>query len=406
MSREISIIGCGMGSKESMTEKALESLRTAQLLFGPERLVKTLGREGQRICCGYRTQELRSVIETAKEEKIAVLVSGDSGFYSAAPAYANLLAGLPEQFTLRICPGVSSLSYLAARTAQSWGDAQIYSLHGRAQNYYASLCAGEKFALLGGEGFAEVLKELCTLGFGESTVWIGECFGSPEEKVRCGSAEELADTAMDPLSLLLVQPKGNGKILRSCGIADDDFIRGDVPITKSEVRAVTMSRLAVGHRDVVYDIGAGTGSVSVECSIAAAYGEVYAIEKEKKALELLQKNKNRFLCRNLQIVAGMAPEVLAELPKPDKAFIGGSGGKMKDILKCLKQKNPVIHVVINAAALETLQESIKALKEAGFTEPEISQLCVSRSVTRGRYHMMEGLNPVYVITAEGKGGEV
>ncbi|MBR6156402.1 MAG: precorrin-6Y C5,15-methyltransferase (decarboxylating) subunit CbiT, partial [Lachnospiraceae bacterium] len=210
----------------------------------------------------------------------------------------------------------------------------------------------------------------------------------------------------DPLSLLLVQPKGNGKVLRSCGIADDDFIRGDVPITKSEVRAVTMSRLAVGHRDVVYDIGAGTGSVSVECSTAAAYGEVYAIEKEEKALELLQKNKTRFLCRNLQIVAGTAPEVLAELPKPDKAFIGGSGGKMKDILKCLKQKNPVIHVVINAAALETLQESIKALKEAGFTEPEISQLCVSRSVTRGRYHMMEGLNPVYVITAEGKGGEV
>ena len=402
MSREISIIGCGMGSKESMTEKALENLKSAQLLFGPERLVKTLAKQGQRVCCGYRTQELLSVIQTSKEEKIAVLVSGDSGFYSAAPAYANLLAGVSEQFTLRICPGISSLSYLAARTAQSWGDAQIYSLHGRAQNYYASLCAGEKFALLGGEGFTEVLKELCMLGFGDSTVWIGECFGSPEERVRCGSAAELADAVTDPLSLLLVQPKGNGKVLRSCGIADDDFIRGDVPITKSEVRAVTMSRLAVGHRDVVYDIGAGTGSVSVECSTAAAYGEVYAIEKEEKALELLEKNKTKFLCRNLQIVSGTAPDALADLPKPDKAFIGGSGGKMKEILKCLKQKNPAIHVVINTVALESLQESIKALKDAGFTEPEISQLCVSRSVTRGRYHMMEGLNPVYVITADGE----
>ncbi len=402
MSREISIIGCGMGSKESMTEKALENLKSAQLLFGPERLVKTLAKQGQRVCCGYRTQELLSVIQTSKEEKIAVLVSGDSGFYSAAPAYANLLAGLSEQFTLRICPGISSLSYLAARTAQSWGDAQIYSLHGRAQNYYASLCAGEKFVLLGGEGFTEVLKELCMLGFGDSTVWIGECFGSPEERVRCGSAAELADAVTDPLSLLLVQPKGNGKVLRSCGIADDDFIRGDVPITKSEVRAVTMSRLAVGHRDVVYDIGAGTGSVSVECSTAAAYGEVYAIEKEEKALELLEKNKTKFLCRNLQIISGTAPEALVDLPKPDKAFIGGSGGKMKEILKCLKQKNPSIHVVINTVALETLQESIKALKDAGFTEPEISQLCVSRSVTRGRYHMMEGLNPVYVITADGE----
>ena len=402
MSREISIIGCGMGSKESMTEKALETLKSAQLLFGPERLVKTLAKEGQRVCSGYRTQELLDVIQTAKEEKIAVLVSGDSGFYSAAPAYANLLAGLTEQFTLRICPGVSSLSYLAARTAQAWGDAQIYSLHGRAQNYYASLCAGEKFALLGGEGFAEVLKEICRLGFGESTVWIGECFGSPEEKVRCGSAKELADTATDPLSLLLVQPKGSGKVLRTAGIAEDDFVRGEVPITKSEVRAVTMSRLAVGHRDVVYDIGAGTGSVSVECSIAAAYGEVYAIEKEEKALELLEKNKTKFLCRNLQIVSGTAPEVLEDLPKPDKAFIGGSTGKMKEILSCLKQKNPAIHVVINAAALETLQESIKALQDTGFSEPEISQLCVSRAVRRGRYHMMEGLNPVYVITADGE----
>ena len=403
MSREISIIGCGMGSKESMTEKALEMLKSAQLLFGPERLVKSLAKEGQRICSGYRTQDLLQVLQTAKEEKIAVLVSGDSGFYSAAPAYAAMLADLSEQFTLRICPGVSSLSYLAARTAQSWGDAQIYSLHGRAQNYYASLCAGEKFALLGGNGFTEVLREMCALGFGGSTVWIGECFGSPEEKIRCGSAKELIDTVTDPLSLLLVQPKRSGNVLRTIGIAEEDFIRGEVPITKSEVRAVTMSRLAVGHRDVVYDIGAGTGSVSVECSIAAAYGEVYAIEKEEKALELLQKNKAKFLCRNMQIVAGTAPDVLTDLPKPDKAFIGGSGGKLKEILKCLKQKNPAIHVVINTVALETLQESIRALKDTGFTEPEISQLCVSRSVTRGRYHMMEGLNPVYVITSDGNG---
>lgn len=403
MRKDITIIGCGMGTAESMTGKAVALLQSAQLVFGPERLVKTLGNSRQRICQGYQASELMDLLRTATEERVAVLVSGDSGFYSAASIYAKQLAEVKEMYTLRICPGVSSLSYLSAKTAQAWSDAAIYSLHGRAQNYYASLCSGEKFVLLGGKGFEEVLQELCDLGFGGSEVWIGEQLGYAEEKITHGSAEQLRNTKTDPLSLMLVKPLGNGSILRQCGIADDAFVRGDVPITKSEVRAVTMSRLAVGHRDVVYDIGAGTGSISVEASIAAAYGAVFAIEQNEEALQLIEKNKEKFLCRNLQIIKGTAPEAMAELPVPDKAFIGGSKGAMREILKTLLQKNPKIHVVINVTALETLQETLNALEALEYSDPEISQIAVSRSVKRGKYHMMEGLNPVYVITADGKG---
>ncbi len=403
MRKEISIIGCGMGTPESLTQQAAAVLKKAQLVFGPERLVKTLAGEKQRTISGYHVTELMHLLETCREEQIAVLVSGDSGFYSAAALYAEQLAETKEIYTLRICPGISSLSYLSAKTAQPWGDAVIYSIHGRAQNYYASLCAEEKFVLLGGNGFSEVLQELARLGYGKSEVWIGEKLGSAEERIQHGTVTELLKTQTDPLSLMLVRPDGDGVRPRQFGIADDAFVRGDVPITKSEVRAVVMSRLAVGRRDVVYDIGAGTGSVSVECSIAAAYGTVFAIEQNAEALQLLEKNKERFLCRNLQIVSGMAPEALRELPAPEKAFVGGSKGKMQEILKTLLQKNPKIHAVINVTALETLQETLQALKKLEYGEPEIAQIAVSRAVTRGRYHMMEGLNPVYIITVDGSG---
>ena len=402
MAKEIVIIGCGMGSAESMTGKAQKALKSAQLIFGPERLTRALAGTQQRVKHGYQVQDLLALLRETTEEKIAVLVSGDSGFYSAASIYAKQLAEAQENYSVQICPGISSLSYLAACTAQSWGDAAIYSLHGRAQNYYRSLCSGEKFAMLGGNGFTEVLQELCDWGFGGSEVWIGEQLGSADEKIRYGTAEKLCAEKTDPLSLMLVLPKGTDKILRSFGIAEEEFVRGDVPITKSEVRAVTMSRLCVGNRDVVYDIGAGTGSVSVECSIAAAYGEVYAIEQNEKALSLIVENKRKFLCRNLNIVPGMAPEVLDSLPAPDKVFIGGSKGKMREILSLLLKKNPKVHVVINVTALETLQETLQALEQLEYTEAEISQVAVSKAIKRGRYHMMEGLNPVYVITADGR----
>ncbi|MBR1472151.1 MAG: precorrin-6y C5,15-methyltransferase (decarboxylating) subunit CbiE, partial [Lachnospiraceae bacterium] len=179
MERKITIIGCGMGTRQGMTIEAAEALDAAGAVFGPARLTEALARAGQQAAVGYRSGELLSFLETVLEERIAVLVSGDSGFYSGAAMYLQALRDRKD-IHVRICPGISSLSCLAARTGQSWEDAAIYSLHGRAQNYYASLCSGEKFVLLGGTGFSEVLGELCRSGFGSSRIWLGEQLGGAE----------------------------------------------------------------------------------------------------------------------------------------------------------------------------------------------------------------------------------
>ena len=185
------------------------------------------------------------------------------------------------------------------------------------------------------------------------------------------------------------------------GIPDEEFIRGDVPMTKSEVRTISMAKLDLPADAIVYDIGAGTGSVSVECALAAYDGQVYAIEKEADAAELIRQNKVKFGCENLQVIEGLAPDALEDLPIPTHAFIGGSSGNLQEILAVLLRKNPDVRIVVNAVTVETMTEAAECAKYFGFTEYETVSVNIARSRKLGRYHMMTAQNPVSVITLQG-----
>ena len=384
-----------------MTMEACAALDKAQLVIGAKRwtdAVDELRGDGSVRCVAeYRADEIRRIIETAQEKKIALLVSGDSGFYSGTSGWLKAIGDL--QVSVTILPGISSLSALCAKTGISWEDAAVFSLHGKQQNFYSALASGEKLVLIGADGFEEVLEDLVRLGFGSSESWIGRRLGCADEKVLHGTVQSLRGQAGEPLSILMVLPQRAGRCLRSFGIEDDEFIRGDVPMTKSEVRAVCMSRLAIGPCDTVYDIGAGTGSISVEASIAAMRGHVFAVERDEKALPLIGENAKKFLCRNLQIVPGEAPEALRDLPAPDAVMIGGSGGKLTEVIGCVFEKNPAVRIVVTAATLETLQEALKAAKAMGL-RAEYTQIAASRIIQRGGYHMMSAQNPVWVISME------
>ena len=184
------------------------------------------------------------------------------------------------------------------------------------------------------------------------------------------------------------------------GIPDDEFIRGEVPMTKSEVRSVVLSRLALSSDSVVYDVGAGTGSVSVECALAAYDGEVFAVEKEADAVDLIRQNKLKFRTDNLRVIAGRAPEALAELPAPTHAFIGGSSGNMRGIVSLILDKNPRCRIVAAAISLETAAELCAIMKETGFAETEVVCLNVSKARRAGDYNLMIGQNPVYIFTLQ------
>ena len=180
---------------------------------------------------------------------------------------------------------------------------------------------------------------------------------------------------------------------------DEAFIRGRVPMTKSEVRAVSISKLELEDDSIVYDIGAGTGSVAVEMALAMRHGHVYAIEQKEEGCELTAKNKEHFGVWNLTVVRGKAPDILEGLPAADRVFIGGSGGELTGILDWVRKNNPFVRIVINAISLETLSVAIQYLREKGI-RAEIVSIQAARAKRLGDYHLMEGQNPVYIIAIE------
>ena len=188
---------------------------------------------------------------------------------------------------------------------------------------------------------------------------------------------------------------------KGLGIKDEEFIRGQIPMTKMNIRILSVAKLHLKPDSVVYDVGAGTGSISIEAALQAEDGYVYAIEKKEEAVELMRENKKKFAADNLEIVEGLAPEALEELPSPTHVFVGGSSGNLKTILELVLRKNPQVRIVINCIALETVAEALDCVKTLPVTDVDIAAVSVGKSKEIGRYHMMMGQNPVYVISCTG-----
>ncbi len=172
-------------------------------------------------------------------------------------------------------------------------------------------------------------------------------------------------------------------------------------MTKSEVRSLSVAKLCLPKDAVVYDVGAGTGSVSVELALQAEDGCVYAIERKEEACRLIEANMRHFGTPNVKVVHGLAPEAMADLPAPTHAFIGGSAGNLKEIMECLLEKNPQIRMVINTVTLETIGEVTECLKTLPVTEEEILSVSIAKAKELGPYHLMTGQNPVYIVTCRG-----
>jgi precorrin-6Y C5,15-methyltransferase (decarboxylating) len=173
-------------------------------------------------------------------------------------------------------------------------------------------------------------------------------------------------------------------------------------MTKSEIRALSVAKLKLSDDSVVYDVGAGTGSVSIEMALVAYNGKVFSIEKEDVAADLIEVNKKKFKTPNVTVIRGLAPEAMADLPTPTHAFIGGSSGNLKDIVACLLSKNPDIRIVINSVTIETMAETMDVIKDLKLVEEDVTCINVSRSRKLGRYHLMTAQNPVYIAVVRGR----
>ena len=258
------------------------------------------------------------------------------------------------------------------------------------------------FLLLGGKNTGRYFYEtLSEYGLGDVQVHIGRQMSYEEEKVLSGKLCEMKAEDFEGLCAVLVE---NPEYCKDAGmhLQDDVFIRGKVPMTKLEVRSTSVAELHLTEDAVVYDIGAGTGSVSVEIARAGEQIKVYAIEKNPEGVELIDQNRRKFRTDGIQIVSGLAPQAMGELEAPTHAFIGGSSGNLREIVQSLQAKNPSVRIVINAISLETVSEVMELVGEGMLPDAEILQISAARSKILGRYHMMMGQNPVYIISAGGR----
>lgn len=399
---EISLVGIGMGSAETRTEEASRAIREADLLIGARRMIDSCREFGKDCYVEYDSQKIAQYLaEHPEYEKVAVLLSGDPGFNSGAK---KLLDVLGDQ--VKVISGISSASYFMSRIQKSWDDVLITSAHGKHTNLVSLIKRNKKvFSILGTrDGIRNLAQEMVALGLNRAQLYTGECLSYPDEKIRKGAPEDFLNYEADPLSVVYVENTDAQKEYVTHGIPDAEFLREKVPMTKEEVRIVSLSKLHLEEDSVCYDVGAGTGSVSIEMASRAWNGKVYAIEKKALAVELLKKNREKFAVKNLEIIEGTAPEALENLEPPTHAFIGGSSGNMETILRLLLEKNPSVRIVINCIALETVSETLQCLKTLSVKEEEILQISVSKGKSVGNYHMMMGENPIYIISCTGGAG--
>ena len=401
--QRISLVGIGMGTEDGVTVRVQQIIRSCDCLIGAQRMLDC----AQRICAqavkNADTGKVREMQKTPGQK--AVLVE-----YRPAEII-SYIEGHPEFRHITVCrielaPGISSVAYLAARLGTSWEDAALVSLHGKDEDFIQTVDRNRKTILLlgGGQSGEKVLGRLKEYGMDHVTVHAGSRLSYEDERIVSGKPSELSEKDLAGLCTVLIENPFPER--GACPhVRDGEFIRGRVPMTKEEVRAVSIARLQLTEDAVVWDVGAGTGSVSVEAARSGDRIRVYAVEKNPEALELIRENRKKFRADGIRIVPGEAPGVLETLEAPTHVFIGGSSGNLQEILSCVLEKNENARIVVNAISLETVKEVMEAAESGTLKSPEITQLTVSRSRELGRYHMMTGQNPVYIVSAGGTADE-
>ena len=403
---EVFIAGIGPGSEALQTQEVRAAIRRADCLIGARRMLDAVAGPQQLTIDAIAPETIASHIAQHPEcGAFCVVMSGDTGFYSGTKKLLPLLKACRVQ----VLPGLSSMSYLCARVGVSYEDAVPVSLHGRDFDIAREVRRRRKvFTLVGGDGGMQALCERLTqAGLGHVRLSVGERLSYPDEKITCGTAQELRSHTFDKLSAALIENDTPNEIVTP-GLPDEAFLRNLepgklVPMTKSEVRSICLSKLRLTPNAVCWDVGAGTGSVSIEMAWLCADGTVYAIEKNERALALLEKNKEAFSASNMQIIPGLAPEACRALPAPTHAFLGGTSGSVRDILALLLEKNPRVRIVATAVTLE----SVSALSScmADFEIAECVSVQVSKAAQLGQYHLMQAQNPVYIFTLQNGGAD-
>jgi precorrin-6Y C5,15-methyltransferase (decarboxylating) len=403
MRRAVTIVGIGDDGCVGLSARAVNAVAAAQVLVGGERQLDFFSQfTGERIVLKTKVGEtLARVAELADEHNVVILASGDPLFFGIGALAIHKLGAAHVE----ILPAPSSMQLAFARAGLKWDDAQFISLHGRGRD---GLCTRlrhmHKVALFTDEENSPrwIASQLLAHGQTEWRAWLCENLGGADERVRQFAIADLAACAdIAPLNVLILARSDDAwrEPPTIPFLHEDDFAKR-MPkkglITKREARLVSLAMLQLRPSSVVWDVGAGSGSVAIEAALLAPRGQVYAVEVDPEGVDICRDNVRTHGVDNVHVVAGRAPEALADLPAPDAVFIGGSKGAMGEIIDvALARLNDGGRLVINAITLENVGETYQHLRQKG-KEPEVILLNVARAEPLARYMRYEAQNPIHI----------
>ncbi len=397
--QKVYLVGAGIAGWEGFGAKALEVINKADVLIGHQRHLDIFPDfKGEKQTIGDLSIMLDFLKKT--EKSVVVLGSGDPNFFGVG---RFLLRNLSKE-RIEIFPNVTSIQYAFARIKEPWDDAIFVSVHGRGlKGAIDRIIAAEKVAILTDEtnSPAAIARELIVRGAEGYDAWLCEDLGMAGEKFTKTDVKGLVEIPSSALNILILIKTWEPSLTQYplMGIDDDEFVTAKKLITKQEVRAVTLGKLQLQDDLVMWDIGAGSGSVSIEASNLLPNGRIFALEKNPQYLVFIRDNLKKFVARNVMLIEAYAPEGLEELPDPDRVFIGGSGGMLDEIIDAVARRlKPDGRIVLNAVTLDTLTKAVEFLEDHGYT---VEVTCVNIAKTRGltEYKMFEAHNPVYIVAA-------
>ncbi|MDO5146238.1 MAG: precorrin-6y C5,15-methyltransferase (decarboxylating) subunit CbiE [Eubacteriales bacterium] len=405
MSR-LTIIGIGPGSADYFMPVAKRKMQEAHTVIAAQRILPML-----REACGQTEAEfvpMGKLKDTfflignllLEKKTVALVVSGDPLMYSL---YKTILQNsCSEDWEMEVIPGIGSMQMMGAAFGETMEDALLLSVHGRSRpagSIALDVTENEKVFFLCSkeQGPAWLSRIMMEYGLSHVTVFAGANLSYEDEMLVSGSPEEMADKEFPSLCVAMIKNPHPKKILRPRFLSDEDFERGRTPMTKEEIRVLILHKMKLHPADVVWDIGAGTGSVSIECARQVPFGAVHSVERDEAAVALIQKNKEKFGTNHLTVHHGDAEEEVKKLPAPDKVFIGGSGGKLKQILETIAAFEKKIPVTISAVTLETIAEAGETLAKYD-ADYDVIQATVGRGRKIGGYHILDTNNPVMIFT--------
>ncbi|WP_170085008.1 precorrin-6y C5,15-methyltransferase (decarboxylating) subunit CbiE [Kyrpidia spormannii] len=423
----VRIIGIGADGAEGVPVPVRRWIEQADLLVGGRRHLDYFPEySGEVLAVQEGLSRAVDRIDQARREgrRVVVLASGDPNFFGIGGYLAKKLG--PEQ--VEIHPHVSSVQLAFARIKEPWQDAFLASVHGRdVEPVVDWVRTHAKVALVTSDGSTpgRIARALQKAGVSEVEVFVGENLGAPDERTGWYTVADAAEQEFAPLNVVVIRRRqdgggtgaeahkkgASGEAVWPLGIDDEAFFQRKPKrglITKQEVRVVSLAKLHIRPGAVMWDIGACTGSVGIEAAGLAEGVRVYAIEKNEEDCENLRRNVEKFH-RPVHWVHGTAPDGLEAFPDPDAVFLGGTAGRMEELLDvCVRRLRPGGRIVVNAATLENLYQAVEGLRNRGMAV-DVTLIQVARSRPIKDLTRFEAFDPVYIVAArraeEGAGNE-